>query len=127
MEWNAVRRTAEFFDGSLASLRAFGITAGITLLGISFRFQIWPLFFGTTVLSFALAAIDRRHQTYLKATADYALCIEKDYQFADRGLTTVIAEMRTRQGPWTPENIFLILYILLGLTGIALLIWYRMF
>jgi len=119
LEWDVVRRTAEFFDGVLGNLRTFGLTASVTLIGIAFEFHVSPLFLASPLLNIALIFIDRRYQAYLGVTAKYAMDIEEEYDFASSGLTLTITEERGKQGFSRPENIFRIIYALLALVGIV--------
>ena len=118
-EWDVARRTAEFFDGALANLRTFGLTASVTLFGVAFEFNVPPLFVATTLLNIALIFIDNRYQDYLVVTARYAMNIENEYKFASSGLSHAIHAERSRQGFSRPENIFRFVYVILAIGGIV--------
>ena len=117
-EWDVVRRTAEFFDGVLANLRTFGLTASVTLFGLAFEFNVPPLFLSSVLLNIALIFIDNRYQDYLVVTARYAMDIENKYKFAGFGLSYTIHAERSKQGLSRPENVFRFIYVVLAVGGI---------
>ena len=89
----------------------------MTLIGVAFEFDVSPLLIAASLLNVALLFIDRRYQAYLRTTAEYAIIIETEYNFASHGLTNVITEERNRQGCSRPENIFRITYIMLAIVS----------
>jgi hypothetical protein len=119
-EWETVRRTAEFFDTMLGSLRALGLTATITMVGVAIQFEITAFYPALVLFCVGFFVVDRRYQSYLKIAAKYGMEIEKKYDFAGKGLTHLIFEESQTQGISRPEHVFQTFYVLAAISGIGM-------
>lgn len=116
-EWDVTRRTAEFFDGVLGNLRTYGLTASVTLIGLSFQFKVVPLLLAGVGLNIGLLFVDKRYQSYLRATALYSIKLENEYKFGDAGLAHAINNERERNWLSRPEHTFRAIYVVLAIAG----------
>jgi len=123
-EWDVVRRTLEFFDGTLGNLRTVGLTASVTLIGIALQFGVYPLFLAAAFLNFAMLVIDRRYQAFLKVTGQYAMRIENAYCFPGEGLTFAITKESKRQGIIKPEHTFVAIYTVLFVASVISFLYF---
>jgi hypothetical protein len=116
-EWDVARRTAEFFDGILGNLRTYGLTASVTLIGLAFQFQVAPLLLAGFCLNIGLLFVDKRYQSYLRATALYSIKLENEYNFADTGLAHAINDEREKNWLSRPEHTFRVIYVVLAIAS----------
>jgi hypothetical protein len=117
-EWDVTRRTAEFFDGAIGNLRTYGLTASVTIVSIAFEFHVPPLLLTGALLNVGLFFVDKRFESYLKATASYSIKLEDKYRFADEGLGHAIHRDRERYWLSRPEHVFRFLYVVLGIAAV---------
>jgi hypothetical protein len=90
MQWDVVRRTMEFFDRTLATLRTFGLSLTVALLLAAVQYKAPELLPFAIALNLVLLLLDLHYRRFMWATSRYALQLEQAYDFVAPGLTAVL-------------------------------------
>jgi len=90
MQWDVVRRTMEFFDRTLATLRTFGLSVTVAILLAAVQYKAPELLPFAIVLNLVLLLLDLHYRRFMWVTSRYALQLEQSYDFVAPGLTAVL-------------------------------------
>jgi hypothetical protein len=90
MQWDVVRRTMEFFDRTLATIRTFGLSVTVAILVAAFQYRVPELLPFSILLNLILLLLDLHYRRFLWVTSRYALRLEQSYGFVQPGLTAVL-------------------------------------
>jgi len=90
MQWDTIRRTMEFFDRTLATLRTFGLSSTVAVFIAATQYNAPSILLFSVPLYLILLLLDLHYQRYMWVTSKYAISLEQSSAFFSPGLTAVL-------------------------------------